>query len=130
MAPVFNLIGLVVADMGKALAFYRRLGLDIPASADTEGHVEVALPGGIRLAFDTAETIRSFEPGWTPSTGSGQIALAFLCDSPAEVDRVYADLVGAGYAGPHAPWDAFWGQRYAIVGDPDGNRVELFAPAS
>jgi uncharacterized glyoxalase superfamily protein PhnB len=26
------------------------------------------------------------------------------------------------------PWDAFWGQRYAAVGDPDGNLIDLFAP--
>jgi uncharacterized glyoxalase superfamily protein PhnB len=26
-----------------------------------------------------------------------------------------------------APWDAFWGQRYATVLDPDGNSVDLFA---
>ncbi|MEZ0070945.1 VOC family protein [Planotetraspora sp. GP83] len=127
MAPSFDLIGLVVADLSKSLAFYRRLGLNIPASADTEPHVEVALPGGLRLAWDTAETVRSFDPGWTPPSGSPRIGLAFRCDDPAEVDRVYADLVGAGYEGHRQPWDAFWGQRYAIVHDPDGNSVELFA---
>jgi uncharacterized glyoxalase superfamily protein PhnB len=26
------------------------------------------------------------------------------------------------------PWDAFWGQRYAVVHDPDGNGVDLFCP--
>jgi catechol 2,3-dioxygenase-like lactoylglutathione lyase family enzyme len=26
------------------------------------------------------------------------------------------------------PYDAFWGQRYANVADPDGNAVDLFAP--
>ncbi|MCT9933057.1 VOC family protein [Planotetraspora sp. A-T 1434] len=127
MAPSFDLIGLVVADLSKSLAFYRRLGLDIPASADTEPHVEVTLPGGPRLAWDTTETIRSFDPGWTPPSGSPRIGLAFRCDDPAEVDRVYTDLVGAGYEGHRQPWDAFWGQRYAIVHDPDGNSVELFA---
>jgi uncharacterized glyoxalase superfamily protein PhnB len=128
MAPSLNLIGLVVADMGRSLAFYRRLGLDIPAAADTEPHVEVTLPGGLRLAWDTVDIIRSFDPDWTPPTGGARVSLAFACDSPAEVDRVYADLVEAGYAGHRPPWDAFWGQRYAIVLDPDGNNVDLFAP--
>jgi catechol 2,3-dioxygenase-like lactoylglutathione lyase family enzyme len=126
MTPQLDLIGLVVADMGRSLAFYRRLGLAIPTDADGEGHVETTV-GGLRLAFDTAETIRSFDPGWSPPAGGHRMALAFRCPSPGDVDRVYADLVGAGYTGHLEPWDAFWGQRYASVLDPDGNTVELFA---
>jgi uncharacterized glyoxalase superfamily protein PhnB len=127
MAPTFDLIGLVVADMGRALAFYRRLGLDIPAGADSEPHVEYTLPGGLRLAWDTVETIRSFAT-WTEPTGDGRMSLAFRCDSPAEVDKTHADLVQAGYTSELDPFDAFWGQRYATVLDPDGNGVDLFAP--
>lgn len=128
MTPRFDLIGLVTADMAAALAFYRRLGLDVPTGAENEPHVEAALPGGLRIAWDTEETIRSFEPGWDAGPrGAGRIGLAFLCDSPGEVDRLYADLTGAGYEGRNAPWDAFWGQRYAVVDDPDGNSVDLFA---
>jgi len=128
VAPSLNLIGLVVADMGKTLAFYRRLGLDIPHSADTEQHVEYTLTSGIRLAWDTVDAVRSFDSSWTPPRGSSRMGLAFQCDSPAEVDRVYADLVQAGYEAHKEPWDAFWGQRYALVHDPDGNGVDLFAP--
>jgi uncharacterized glyoxalase superfamily protein PhnB len=130
MAPTFDLIGIVVADMGKALAFYRRLGLDIPTDADKEPHVEAALPGGLRLAWDTIDTIRGFSPEWSPPSGGPPMGLAFRCDSPAEVDAVFADLVGAGYDGVHPPWDAFWGQRYATVADPDGNHIDLFASNS
>ena len=101
MTPAFDLIGVVVTDMAASLAFYRRLGLDIPADADTEPHVEVALPGGLRLAF--------------------------RCADAAEVDHWYAELTGAGYHGHLDPWDAFWGQRYAVVHDPDGIGVDLFA---
>ncbi|MBB6174182.1 catechol 2,3-dioxygenase-like lactoylglutathione lyase family enzyme [Nocardiopsis mwathae] len=128
MAPRFDLVGLVVADMGASLAFYRRLGLEIPESADTQPHVEAPLPGGLRIAWDTVETIRSFEPDWTPPQGGHGVALAFRCDDPAEVDRVYAEFVAAGHEGRHTPWDAFWGMRYAVLGDPDGNSVDLFAP--
>lgn len=130
MTPRLDLIGITVTDMGKALAFYRRLGLDIPESADSEPHVEIGLPGGLRLAWDSADTIRSFLPDWTPPAGSARVGFAFACDSPAEVDRVYADLVGAGYDGHKEPWDAPWGQRYALVHDPDGNSVDLFAALS
>ncbi len=55
------------------------------------------------------------------------MALAFACESPAEVDMAYAELTGAGATGSLEPWDAFWGMRYAIVHDPDGNPVDLFA---
>ncbi|SNQ49055.1 putative quinone binding protein Glyoxalase domain [Frankia canadensis] len=126
-APTFNLIGLIVTDMARSLAFYRVLGLDPPPGADTEPHVEVALPGGLRLAFDTEGTIRSFDPDWTPSAGAGRLTLAFACDDPAEVDARYAELLTAGHRGHLPPWDAFWGQRYATVLDPDGNHVDLFA---
>ncbi|QKV92624.1 VOC family protein [Streptomyces sp. NA02950] len=128
MTPRFDAISMVVADMAAALAFYRRLGLDIPAEADTQPHAEATLPGGTRLLWDTVETVRSFDPDWTPPSGSGRISPAFLCDSPAEVDTVYAELVRAGAQGHKEPWDAFWGQRYAVVLDPDGNGVDLFAP--
>jgi len=128
MTARFDLIGLVVDDMARSLAFYRKLGLEIAADADAEDHVEATLPGGLRMAWDTVETIKSFDPTWTPPTGGGhRIGLAFLCADPAEVDRIYADLVSAGYEGHLEPWDAFWGQRYATVRDPDGNGVDLFA---
>ena len=127
-APRFDLIGLVVADMAASLGFYRRLGLELPVEADSQPHVEVELAGGLRLAFDTREVIGSVDPAWTPGRGGHRVALAFCCDSPAAVDETYAGLVGAGYAGHLAPWDAFWGQRYAVVDDPDGNAIELFAP--
>ncbi|MGA8112039.1 MAG: VOC family protein [Actinocatenispora sp.] len=127
MTPNFSLIGLTVADLGASLAFYRRLGLDIPAGVDDEPHVEVTLPGGLRLAWDPVSTVRAFDPDWAPPTGGSRIGLAFDCGDPAGVDRQYEDLTGAGYEGHLAPWDAFWGQRYATVYDPDGNSVDLFA---
>jgi catechol 2,3-dioxygenase-like lactoylglutathione lyase family enzyme len=129
MPPKLDVVGIVVADMGRSLAFYRRLGLNVPPAADAEPHVEAGLPGGLRLAWDTVETIRSFEPDWEPPSGGGSgMSLAFKLDSPAEVDRTYQELVRAGYAGHKEPWDAFWGQRYAVILDPDGNGVDLFAP--
>ena len=130
MAATLGVIGVVVQDMARSLAFYRRLGLDVPAGAEGEQHVEVGLPGGLKLAFDTVETIRSFDPAWTPATGSPRMSLAFACDSPAEVDKLYDELVAAGYEGHKEPWDAFWGMRYALVHDPDGNGVDLYCPTA
>ena len=127
MAPTFSAIGLVVADMATSLAFYRALGLDLPPELDREGHAEAALPGGIRLMFDTHESLRSFDPDFRPPTGEGP-SLAFRCADAGEVDAVHAAMVAAGHRSRMLPWDAAWGQRYAVLADPDGNTVDLFAP--
>src|SRR5262245_24256288 len=124
MAPVVNAIGIVVRDTAVSAAFYRRLGLTFDGSAE---HRECELPGGLRLMLDSEETVRSFSPDWVAPSGSPRSALAFQCDSPAQVDSAYAELISAGAVSLHEPWDAFWGQRYATVTDPDGNGVDLFA---
>jgi catechol 2,3-dioxygenase-like lactoylglutathione lyase family enzyme len=124
-----SLVEVVVADMAASLAFYRRLGLDIPDDADQQPHVNVEVGGGLQLAFDTEDTIRSFDKDWARPVGAGhRMALAFECGSPEDVDAAWAELTGAGYDGHLEPWDAFWGMRYAVVHDPDGNPVDLFAP--
>ena len=128
--PRLAAVGVVVSDLGRAIDFYRRLGLDFPEEADSAGHAhaEASLPGGLRFMLDTEETVRSFAPDWSPPSGGHRMAPAFLCASPADVDRVHDELVEAGAESHRAPWDAFWGQRYAEVKDPDGNVVDLFAP--
>lgn len=125
-----DVIGVIVSDMDRAVRFYRRLGLEFPDDPDPEGHghVETTLPGGLRLALDTEETIRSFDPDWSPPSSGHRMSIAFRCDSPADVDSVYRELVAAGAEGRLEPWDAFWGQRYAQLKDPDGNVVDLFSP--
>jgi uncharacterized glyoxalase superfamily protein PhnB len=84
------------------------------------------MPNGLRLMVDGEHVIRSFNADWKRETGN-QLALAFACDSPAEVDELYAKAVGAGFDGEKEPWDAFWGHRYAQLRDPDGVPVDLFA---
>lgn len=132
MTPRIDVVGLVVRDMKAAVEFYRRLGLEFPSGAEGEGHAEAKLPGGMRLALDTYEVMESFDPNWKPPSGTPRMSLAFAVDSPAEVDSTYRELVDAGYESHLEPFDAFWGQRYATVSDPDGNHVDLFArlPAS
>jgi uncharacterized glyoxalase superfamily protein PhnB len=126
--PRFEAIGVTVSDLGRSVGFYSLLGLEFGDLDGDPGHVEAALPGGLRFMLDTEETIRSFNPDWTPPTGGHRTGLAFVCDSPADVDAQYEQLLQAGGAPQLPPWDAFWGQRYATVLDPDGNVVDLFAP--
>jgi uncharacterized glyoxalase superfamily protein PhnB len=126
VSPQFEAFGIVVSDMSRALAFYRKLGLEFPDGAESEDHVEAQLPGGLRYMIDTESVIKSFEPEW--QRPSGAHGGAFKCDSPEEVDGVYQELLGAGGSSHKEPWNAFWGQRYAQVKDPDGTLVDLFAP--
>jgi uncharacterized glyoxalase superfamily protein PhnB len=124
----FEAFGIVVSDMTRSLAFYRKLGLEFPDGAEEEGHVEARLPGGLRYMLDTEEVMRSFDPEWSRPSGGHAVGGAFNCETPAEVDRVYHELLEAGGSAHKEPWDAFWGMRYAQVADPDGTVVDLFAP--
>ncbi len=128
MSPQFDFFGVVVSDMARSVAFYRRLGLDFPDGAENEQHVEAPLPGGMRYALDTEDVIRSFDPDWKRPTDGHAGGGAFRCDSPAEVDRVYGELLSAGGSAHKEPWDAFWGMRYAQLEDPDGTVIDLYAP--
>ncbi len=127
MPARFDALGIVVSDMAASLTFYRQLGLEFSDDASGEGHLEATLPGGTRLMLDTEEVMASFDPTFQAPTGAGRISLAFHCDSPSDVNGLYAAMVDAGYTGEREPFDAFWGQRYATVLDPDGNVVDLFA---
>lgn len=122
--PELNAIGIVASDVARSIAFYRLLGVDFPEEG--EGHIEATLPSGTRFMLDEESVVKSFRPDWTRETGN-QLALAFECSSPAEVDELWARAKAEGYDAEKEPWDAFWGQRYAQLSDPDGVPVDLFA---
>ena len=123
--PELNAIGIVASDMARSIRFYQVVGFDVPDTPD-EGHVDTSLPNGMRLMLDTEDVILSFRPEWKRETGN-QLSLALECESPAEVDEIYARVTAAGFHGEKEPWDAFWGQRYAQLQDPDGVPVDLYA---
>ena len=127
MAIKPDMIGIIVKNMASALPFYRLLGLGIPDGKDTEAFVEVITPNGYRISWNSLEMVKGLEPDWVEPRGV-RMAMAFKCDSPGEVDAVHAKLTAAGYRSHKVPFDAFWGQRYATVLDPDDNPVDLFAP--
>ena len=127
MSPQLDAFGIPVSDMARAIAFYRKLGLDFPEGAENEGHVEAQV-GGMRYMLDREDVMRSFDPEWHRPTDGHLVGGAFRCESPEEVNRVYAELLDAGGSTHKEPWDAFWGQRYAQVKDPDGTVVDLYAP--
>lgn len=128
MAISLNTVGMTVKDLGKSLSFYRTLGLAIPEGQDNEHHVEFTSEDGYSIGFIPESTMLQTNPNWKEPTGDNRISLQFACKTPAEVDETYNKLVTAGYKSFKEPWDAFWGQRFAQVIDPDSNNVAFFAP--
>jgi uncharacterized glyoxalase superfamily protein PhnB len=127
LSPQLDFFGVAVSDMARSVAFYRLLGLEFPEGAEAEQHAEAPLRGGLHFALDTEDVVRAFDPDWQRPSGSQSVGIAFHCESPDEVDRVYRDLLAAGASSHKEPWDAFWGQRYAQLEDPDGTVLDLYA---
>ena len=127
--PDLHMLNLVVGDMPASLEFYRRLGVAAPDGGDAAGaHVQLRMPGGFSLELDTAESARLWHAAWRAGPASPTVVIGFSLPDREAVDERYAELTSAGYAGRQPPFDAFWGARYAIVADPDGNDVGLMSP--
>ncbi len=129
--PVLNQVSVVVKDMDAAITFYRRLGAEIADTLpDWQAHHRTAkMPEGLDLDFDSVEFARTWDRGWRQRPEGALGVLGFRVSSREAVDALYAELTEAGYRGEQPPYDAFWGARYAIVEDPDGNAVGLMSPA-
>ena len=119
-------IGIVSRDTTQSVQFYALLGVELKSKGGPD-HFEGATSSGVRIMLDSVDLMKKIDPAWKEPTGSGVI-LCFLQESPKTVDLVYGKVLAAGFQGAKAPWDAFWGQRYSSVIDPDGNRIDLFAP--
>lgn len=130
-APALNQLNIVAGDFDATIEFYRRLGLDVaevPRSPDGIRHAKTHLPNGFLLEFDNPVLARLYNAAWRRPEGSGRFVIGFTLPTREAVDRCYAELLAAGYAGRQPPYDAFRRQRYAIVADPDGNDVGLMSP--
>jgi uncharacterized glyoxalase superfamily protein PhnB len=127
--PDLHMLNVIVGEMPASLDFYRRLGVTVPdAAAGPGAHVQLRMPGGFSLELDTAESARIWHAGWRADPASTGVVIGFALPSREAVDERYAELTSAGYRGRQPPFDAFWGARYAIVADPDGNDVGLMSP--
>ena len=131
--PMMDQVNLVVGDMAAALAFYRHLGVTIAEPQEWPPHsgalhAETDTPGGARFELDNRAMVEIWHASWREGRGGSRVVLGFSFASREAVDERYAKLTALGYASRQAPCDAFWGARYAIVQDPDGNDVGLMSP--
>ncbi|HEX5097461.1 MAG TPA: VOC family protein [Acidimicrobiia bacterium] len=122
---VFDHVNIVGRDMQATIAFYERLGVEVnrpPAPWDRH-HVNTETD----VDFDSTEFATHWNESWR--AGETGVVINFRLASREAVDETYGNLTGAGYEGKQAPWDAFWGARFAIVADPDGNLVGFMSPS-
>jgi catechol 2,3-dioxygenase-like lactoylglutathione lyase family enzyme len=126
--PVFDQVNVIVGDMDASAAFYRRLGVVLPDDGPWNTYHRAAqMPEGLDLDFD----LDSFAAKWntgTPTKGRKGVVLGFRVQTRAAVDRIHAEMTAAGYRTQQEPYDAFWGSRYAVLEDPDGNAVGVMSP--
>lgn len=119
-------VNFVVGDMGAMAAFYRHLGVSVDAGApEWTLHHRSTEVDGVTFDLDSPQFAGVWNTGWPGGPG---LVLGFRVSSREDVDRAYAELIDAGYEGQQPPYDAFWGARYAVVADPDGNSVGLMSP--
>jgi uncharacterized glyoxalase superfamily protein PhnB len=127
--PDLHMLNLVVGDIAASAEFYRRLGVVGPEGATaTGGHAQLRMPGGFSLELDDAESARLWHSAFRSDPASVRVVIGFALPSREAVDERYEELTSAGYQGRQPPFDAFWGARYAIIADPDGNDVGLMSP--
>jgi uncharacterized glyoxalase superfamily protein PhnB len=123
-------LNLVVSDMARTVEFYERLGIDIDDDHPWGSHhVTAAMPNGFELEFDSTKLADSYDPVASGFPDAVRNVLVFALANREAVDALYVELTDAGYAGHQPPYDAFWGARYAVVDDPDGNFVGLMSPS-
>jgi catechol 2,3-dioxygenase-like lactoylglutathione lyase family enzyme len=122
--PVIDQLNLVVGDMEASLAFYRLLGVEPVDSAEEWRPHHRSAAVGVDLDFDSV----AFARIWDAGSAGPSVVIGFKLASREAVDEMFAQLTRAGYPGRQEPYDAFWGARYAVVADPDGNPVGLMSP--
>lgn len=120
-------VSVTSANLEKSVQFYSLLGFEFPGFDKNQKHIEpLTKEGEVRLMIDAADLIQSII-GATP-VPPNHSSFAILCDSPSDVDETAKKITEAGFTVVKEPWDAFWGQRYVIVKDPDGYMVDVFSP--
>ena len=85
------------------------------------------MPDGLDFDLDSSEFAAKWNRGWPGRPGRPGGVISFRIGSRVEVEARYAALTAAGYPSQQEPYDTFWGSRYAILEDPDGNAVGLMS---
>jgi predicted lactoylglutathione lyase len=124
-SPRFTMVVLLIEDLPRSLAFYRRLGVAFPAHADERTDVQVPIGDEHQLVL-TTQFVRN-DPDRQPPSGGSRILLEFFVEGNEAVDAKFVELTAAGYHGRREPWLSSFGAYMCMVDDPDGNTVLVTA---
>lgn len=119
-----DMVGIIVEDMNRALSFYQTLGFTVQKPI-LEQYNEL-INDGVRISLNTRSMIESVYQKSIRCEGE-RIELAFKCNHPNDVDTIIEHMRHNGYKIYRDPWDAIWGQRYALLEDTEGNILSIFA---
>lgn len=138
--PVLGQLNIVSGDLDRSIAFYRLLGVETPdgqiwrtASGAHHANGKAAAAGNaaVGVDFDSPRLAGTWNAGWAGRGDlAGRIVLNFFTASRPAVDALHARLTAEGHRALQAPYDAFWGARYAVIEDPDGIAVGIMSPIS
>jgi catechol 2,3-dioxygenase-like lactoylglutathione lyase family enzyme len=119
-------VAVISKNIPETIQFYKLLGFEFPEVKPDEQHVEPVTPdGSARLMIDSHELVKSLI-GKDPIPGNHS-PFAIEYNSPEEVNKIIQVLKDNNQTIVKEPWDAFWGQRYSVVSDPDGYLIDLYA---
>ena len=126
--PVLDQLNLVVKNMDEIAAFYEHLGMDLAQSPPGwQAHHRNTEPApGLHFDLDSSAFAATWNEGWPPDHHG--VVIGFRLSTRSGVDDLFARLIEAGHEAQQHPYDAFFGCRYAVVQDPDGNAVGLMSP--
>lgn len=120
------MVGVMVKDMGKAVEFYRRLGVDIPEGSENQQFVPIKM-GEMTFFLNTHELNGRWDPAKTEAAGGYRIILEFYLKTRPEVDAKYAEMIGYGYESHVAPYETPFKNYFSMINDPDGNTILISA---
>lgn len=130
MEPRISVVTLGVADLERALAFYRD-GLGLPTGGivgqafehgavvffDLAGGLKLALWAQADIAHDTGLPVAPVSPT--------AFSLGHNVMTPADVDRILRQAADAGATIVKPPQDTFYGGYAGYFRDPDGHLWEV-----
>ncbi|MDO5535773.1 MAG: VOC family protein [Propionibacteriaceae bacterium] len=122
-------LNLVCADLHASRRFYEALDVAFrPIEMPGRGVVALlSVSDGLTLGLHTMEFAQWWDAS-SPGVSAGSAVLDFTVPAGQTVDDVVARLLGCGGTVANAPEDLPFGDRYAVVTDPDGHRVGLRQP--
>jgi len=117
------MITLAVADLERSRVFYSALGWE-EAKGGNDKIAFYKIAGQFFALYNKEDLTKDLGmPIHARSTGT--ITLATNYNSPNDVDKAFADAIGAGAIAITKPAEVFWGGYSGNFADPDGHLWEV-----